>query len=170
MSTVSLVLALVALLASPVAPQPHGAGPAGRHELAASSSAAQMGTQDGFDEYTTLTASFRITIRIGPKVTMAMSTMTTLDRGRPVNRHLEVHVLDKTTGADMNRSVPRVVITDQQTTASRELSNLTACRTARHRETAPHFGDNVYLPDGVYTVTVTVGTDTATFKSVTVKT
>ena len=54
------------------------------------------------------TTSYRIKVRIGLKVTMAMSTMTMVDQGQPVNRHLEVHIFDKQSGANVKSVVPIV--------------------------------------------------------------
>jgi len=115
------------------------------------------------------TTSYRIKVRIGLKVTMAMSTMTMVDQGQPVNRHLEVHIFDKQSGANVKSVVPIVTITNQATRTSRRLANVEACLTAKHREIEPHYGDNLYLPDGTYTVTVGVGQETAVFRDVAVK-
>ncbi|MGH2628069.1 MAG: hypothetical protein ACRDHY_15630, partial [Anaerolineales bacterium] len=60
---------------------------------------AQMSTSAEFEERAARTASYSIKIRTGPKVTMAMSsTMTTADQGKPVNRHIEVHVFNRSSG------------------------------------------------------------------------
>lgn len=109
---------------------------------------AQMGMPSEFDERTAQTASYVVKIRTGPKVTMSMSTMTVTDQGKPVNRHLEVHIFNRKTRAEVKEPVPEVRIADQATGASRALTNLMACRISKHREVEPHFGDNVYLPDG----------------------
>jgi len=137
--------------------------------LAVHPAAAQMDTSSPFAQYTTLTASYRITIRIGPKVTMSMARMTTTDQEKAVNHHLEVYVFDKRTGVEVKQVVPAVVVTNQRSRASRTLTNLTACQVSRHRETEPHFGDNLYLPDGTFTVLVTVGRQSATFTDIVVK-
>ena len=120
-------------------------------------------------EQTTETVSYRIKLRIGPKVTMAATTMTVVDQGRPVNRHLEVHIFDRKSGAEVKSVIPVVRIKNQATGASRGLANVKACLTSRHRETEPHFGDNMYLLDGTYTVTVSVGKETAIFRDLAVK-
>ena len=120
-------------------------------------------------EQTAQTTSYRIKVRIGLKVTMAMSTMTMVDQGHPVNRHLEVHIFGKQSGANVKSVVPIVTITNQATRTSRKLANVEACLTARHREIEPHYGDNLFLPDGTYAVTVGVGQETAVFRDVAVK-
>lgn len=130
---------------------------------------AQMGPPSTFEERTTQTGSFSIKIRMGSKVTMPMSSMTVTDQGNPVNRHLEVYIFSKSSGAEVKDMVPTVKVTNQATGASRQLANMTACRIAKHRETEPHFGDNIYLPDGTYTITVVVGKETAVFKDLILK-
>lgn len=130
---------------------------------------AQMGMPSEVEERVTQTASYTVKIRTGPKVTMAGSAMTVTDQGRPVNRHIEVYVFRKSTGAEVKDVIPTVTITDQGSGTSRILTNITACRVSKHRETDPHFGDNVYLRDGKYTIRVAVGAETAIFKDVVLK-
>ncbi len=137
--------------------------------LTPNSALAQMGPASAVEEHTAQTASYRIKIRMGPKVTMAMTSMTVTDQGNPVNRHLEVHIFNRSTGAEVQTVVPVVRVTNQTTGTSRQLTNLTACRVSRHLETEPHFGDNVYLPDGTYTITVVVGPETAVFRNLVLK-
>ncbi|HEY4579388.1 MAG TPA: hypothetical protein VIG89_00015 [Candidatus Acidoferrales bacterium] len=137
--------------------------------LPAQPAAAQMGAPSEFEEWTTQTTSYTIKIRIGPKVSMAMSSaMTVTDQGKPVNRHLEVHIFSRRSGAEIKDVVPIVKVTAPDG-RSRQLSNVTACRVARHRETEPHFGDNVYLPTGIYTISVTVGKETAVLRNIGLK-
>jgi len=130
-------------------------------------------------EHTSETASYRIRLRTGPRVTEevmmmeAGAAMTAVDRGQPVNRHLEVHVFSKSSGTEVKNLVPTVKITDQATGDSREFAaNLhpsseipyvTACLLTNHRVREPHFGDNLHLSDGEYSVTVSVGDETAAF-------
>ncbi len=120
-------------------------------------------------EWTTQTASYKVKIRIGPTVTMAMSTMTMMELGQPVNRHIEVHIFNKGTGVEVKDVIPTVQIKDQAKGTSRALANVMACRTARHREIEPHFGDNIYLPDGKYIITVGVGKEKAVFENLVLK-
>ena len=133
-------------------------------------------------DYTTETASYRIVTRVGPKVSMEVmrmgATMTTVDQGQPVNHHIEVHVFDKTSGAETKDLAPAVAITDTSTGESRELAvdvhdsgevpYVRACLLSDHRATEPHFGDNLYLRDGTYAVSVGVGEETAVFENVVV--
>ena len=130
----------------------------------------------GVEQTATLTASYRVELWTGPALTMMMMSfpiMSTVDQGQPVNRHLEVHIFDRNSGADVPGVNPAVRITDKATGASRELAGtqetgasqgvsfVTACLISKHREVQPHFGDNIFLPDGKYTVSVVVGNETA---------
>ena len=119
----------------------------------------------GFEERTIQTASYTIKIRTGPVVSMADLAMTVIDQGMPVNRHIEIHVFRAGTDVEAKDLIPVFQITDQLTGVTRALVNITACLTANHRITEPHFGDNVYLPAGMYTISVTVG-ETAIFGDV----
>jgi len=121
------------------------------------------------EEHTAQTASYRIKIRMGPKVTMPMASMTVTDQGNPVNRHLEAHIFNRSTGAEVQTVVPVVRVTNQATGASRQLANMSACRVSRHLETEPHFGDNIYLPAGTYTIAVVAGPETAVFRNLILK-
>ncbi len=137
--------------------------------LPAGPSVAQMGMPTDFEERATQTASYTVKIRTGPKVTMPSPTMTVTDQGKPVNHHIEVHIFNKGTGAEVKDLIPTVRVADQATGTSRVLPNITACRISKHRDTEPHFGDNVYLSDGKYTISVTVSSETAIFRDVVLK-
>lgn len=114
------------------------------------------------------TASYRIELRIGPVVSMPASmmsaAMTTTDQGQPVNHHLEVHMYDRNNARIVGEAIPDVSITERSSGARRELTNITACLTLRHREIEPHFGDNLYLSGGRHTITVGVGDERASFE------
>ena len=127
---------------------------------------AQMGMPSDFQEHTVQTTSYAVKIRIGPEVSMPAATMTVTDQGMPVNRHLEVHIFDKRTGVEVKDPIPTVNLTDQTTGTSRLLANITAWLLSRHRDREPHFGDNLYLTNGMYTITVVVGDETAVLKDV----
>ena len=138
----------------------------------------------GVTQTTIETPSYGVEIWTGPALTMMMSfpIMSALDQGQRVNRHLEVHIFDVDSGVKMTGVMPVVTITDQATGASRELAEgqeagasrgtsfVTACLISKHREVQPHFGDNLYLPDGSYTITVGIGNETAVFEGIDVET
>ena len=134
-------------------------------------------------DYTTQTASYRITLRTGPRVRMEVmqmgAAMTTVDQGQPVNHHLEVHVFDKSSGAEVKNLDPTVRITDLGTGGTRDIAvdrhpsgevpYVTACLLANHRVTEPHFGDNLHLRDGTYTFAIGVGNETTVFENIDLK-
>ncbi len=93
-----------------------------------------------------------------------MRTMDAMSEGQPVNRHLEVHVHDKATGTVLSTPMPMIVLTDQATGKSRNVSAIALMYDVKVGPQDLHFGQNLYVPPGVYTVTVTVGGERATFK------
>ncbi len=131
----------------------------------------------------TQTTSYRIELGIGPLITMMTSfpIMSMMDQGQPVNHHFEVHIFDKSSGAKVKDVIPTVTITDLATGSSRGLATdqatgtsqrvafVTACLISKHRVVEPHFGDNLYLPDGTYTITVNVGNETKIVENIAVK-
>ncbi len=141
------------------------------------------------NELTQSTAHYRITVDIGPVPTMLrpdqvssaiegevplsmpgmpMPTMAMTDQGRPVNRHIEVTVDDKTTGARLTSPIPRITITDRITGRAKTLKAVTAMYDFKEGQGDLHFGDNVHLANGTYTVTVSVEGERAVFKKVAV--
>jgi hypothetical protein len=121
---------------------------------------------------TAQTASYRIKLQFGPVVKPegmgAMSGMLSMDQGKPVNQHLGIIVQDKRSGAAAMNIFPEVKISDEKSGTSRGLGIL-RCMPPNDHGAGPHFGNNLYLPDGTYTVTVTVGKETAVFRGVVVK-
>jgi hypothetical protein len=98
---------------------------------------------------------------------MAMPQMNTTDQGQPVNHHLEVHLKDASTGNVLSSPVPTISITDSGGNTW-QVSNVVPMYDPSVGQSDLHFGNNVYLPDGTYTVTVMVGPEIATFANVTV--
>ena len=80
----------------------------------------------------------------------------------------------------MKHLIPAVAITNRSTGESRDLAidvhasgevaYVRACPLANHRAREPRFGDNLYLGDGTYEVSVSVGEETAIYDSVVVMT
>jgi hypothetical protein len=92
--------------------------------------------------------------------------MNSNDQGQPVNHHLEAHLKDSS-GNVLTSPVPSISITDSSGN-TRQLSNIVQMYDPSVGQSDVHFGNNVYLPDGMYTVTVTIGPETATFSNITV--
>ena len=132
--------------------------------------AAQMGMPSDFEKYSVQTTSYTVEIRTGPELSMASPTMTVTDQGKPVNHHVEIHIFNKSTGAKVTDLIPTARITDQASGTSRLLTNMMACLISKHRDREPHFGDNLYLADGEYTIAVVVSSETAVFEDVVLKT
>ena len=149
----------------------------------------ESGLAQSGDELTQSTAHYRITLDIGPVPTMlrpdqvssategevplsmpgmTMPTLAMADQRQPVNRHIEVAVYDKSTGARLRSPMPRITITDRKTGRSRELQSVTAMYDVKEGQGDLHFGDNVHLANGTYRVTVSVGGERAVFTRVAV--
>ena len=130
----------------------------------------------GVNQTITETASYRVEVWIWPALTMMMTSfpiMSSMDQGQPINSHLEVHIFDKISGDKLTGLVPSISLTHQGTGVLRELADsqetgsspggsfVTACQLSKHRSVEPHFGDNIYLQKGTYTVTIGVAEETA---------
>lgn len=156
LSVASAVLLALAACTSP--------GPAPTATPAASV-ATSTALSSEWTEQTTETASYRVMVRVGPSVSLqvmqAGATMTVMDQGRPVNHHLEVHIFDRRSGAEVKSLTPQVTITGPGIATPRGLPDVRACLLANHRVIEPHFGDNLYLADGTYSVAIGVGTERA---------
>jgi hypothetical protein len=135
------------------------------------------------------TASYNVTLVIGPSETMLMpdaakgatsgevmaampgmpmGDMPTTDAGHPVNHHLEVHLVNKSNGKVVTDTPPTINITDTKTGVSRAVSPVAAMYGATAGPSDWHFGGNVYLADGTYTVAVIIAGEAATFSNVAV--
>ncbi|MGI8586319.1 MAG: hypothetical protein ACR2M0_01340 [Chloroflexia bacterium] len=141
----------------------------------------------GETQQTVVTAHYKIVLTIGPEATMltpeqaagakvgevmlpmggmAMPAMGMTDLGRPVNRHLEVAILDKTSGAPVTDQMPAISIKNDVTGDLRTLSSVMAMYDVKVGKNDTHFGNNIYLPDGTYTFTTVANGETATFTNV----
>jgi hypothetical protein len=92
-----------------------------------------------------------------------------MDQGRPVNHHLEVHITHSDTGGVVNDVTPVIRITDKSTGESRDLPQVMGMLGVGADASDFHYGQNVYMSGGVYTVAVMVGPDKAVFRDVQVK-
>ena len=143
-----------------------------------------MTTLMGRGELTAETDSYRITLVVGPVVREGMmqrmsGIMSLMDRGQPVNRHIEIHIYDKSRGVVVKDPAPTVGIIDKSTRISRTLAiegdasqaraYVAACTLSEHRPADRHFGDNLYLVDSTYTFTVDVGAESAVFENILLK-
>ena len=98
--------------------------------------------------------------------TMMMPHMA--DQGMAVNHWLDIHVSRADSGDVVNDLTPTIRITDKSTGESHDLPGIMGV-SGGMSATDFHYGQNVFLPDGMYLVTVQLGpSDTAEFRDVTV--
>jgi hypothetical protein len=96
----------------------------------------------------------------------SMSMNPDRDQGMGVNHHLEIHIMRNDSGAVVNDVTPVIRITDKSTGESRDLSQVMGMYAVQTGPSDFHYGQNVWLPDGTYTVTAMIGPDTAVFRDV----
>jgi hypothetical protein len=80
-----------------------------------------------------------------------------MDQGMAVNHHLEVQVSQAATGSVVMDVTPTIRLTDKLTGTSRDLPQVMGMYGATMGPSDFHYGQNVFLPDGTYSVTVLVG-------------
>ena len=142
----------------------------------------------GGAEQSQTTAHYKIVLEIGPVTTMLMPdqaagategevmvhtpdvpmAMGAKDQGMSVNHHLEVHIYDRATSTVATKVRPKITITNQATGKSRSLASIAAMYDVKEGQKDFHFGRNLFLPEGQYTVLVVVGNEKAIFKDVAV--
>jgi hypothetical protein len=94
-----------------------------------------------------------------------MSHENMTDQSMAVNHRLDVQITRADTGAVVDDVNPTIRITDKTTGESRDLPEVMGAGMS----TDFHYGQNVWLPDGTYHVTVLVNPgDTAMFRDITV--
>jgi hypothetical protein len=77
-------------------------------------------------------------------------------------RHLEVHVIDRRSGDPVQGLSPVITVTSRATAQSRNLP-ITTMQGLTDGPKDFHYGNNVELPKGRYTVTVQIGPEVGTF-------
>jgi hypothetical protein len=93
--------------------------------------------------------------------------MMTTDNGQPVNHHLEVQINSVSTGSPQSGLSPQISIANDSTGQSRNLEDVVAMYDVQTGPSDLHYGNNLYLQDGAtYTITVTIGNETAQFSHV----
>jgi len=108
-----------------------------------------------------------------PMAGMAMGPMspTDMDQGQQVNHHLEVQILTTATRAVAVNLTPRIRVSSEAmpTGQARTLDAVAPMYGVTEGPGDLHYGQNLYLADDTYTVTVAVGNETATFQHVVVQ-
>jgi hypothetical protein len=92
--------------------------------------------------------------------TMVMPSDTT--NPSPDWHHLEVHIFDKRTGDTVRATTPVISVTNQSTGQSQPVP-IVVMQGIVEGPADYHYGNNVDLPKGDYTVTVVIGSETANF-------
>ena len=102
--------------------------------------------------------------------------MSTVDQAQPVNHHLTSHIFAKGSEVRLLGLAPTYDITDQATGTSRHISDrprsvfTLACLDTQHGgQFALHYGDNMYIPDGIYIIKVTVNDEFAEWRDIVVE-
>jgi hypothetical protein len=96
---------------------------------------------------------------------MGMSS-TMYDQGMPANHHLSVHIVDNATGAVVNDVSPTIRLTPKTTQVTRELGQVMAAYDAQIGQSDFHYGQNVYLPDDKYDVSILFGSEDVEFQDI----
>ncbi len=96
----------------------------------------------------------------GPSGTMTSG----MDQGMSANHHVEVHLMRNDTGAVVNDVTPTIRITDKATGVSRDLPQVMGMYGVLAGMSDFHYAQNVWLPDGTYSIAVMVGSDVARFR------
>lgn len=128
------------------------------------------------------TAHYRLLLRIGPQEKMyskadadkmhpasgeimAGGMMAGMDMGTGMTmdmRHLEVHVVDRATGKVITTAACAITVTNDATKTSTAVSPV-AMYGAKEGPSDWHYGNNVAMPPGSYTVKVAVNGEQAAF-------
>jgi hypothetical protein len=90
------------------------------------------------------------------------------DQGMAVNHWIDVHVAQSDSGATVNDVTPTIRIVDKSTGEACDLPSVMGM-SGGMSPTDFHYGQNVFLPDGTYQISVLLGpADTAQFRDVVV--
>lgn len=99
---------------------------------------------------------------------MPMMMAPGMDQGMAVNHHVEVHITRNDTGAVVNDVTPTIRITDKTTGDSRDLPQVMGMYGMQMGPSDFHYGQNVWLPDGTYSVIVMIGPEESVFRDLAV--
>jgi hypothetical protein len=139
------------------------------------------------------TADFDVVLTIGPAQAMSPASMQSsqstdmgmshdmsaggnqammepqqADQGMAVNHWLDIHLTQAGSGAVVSDVTPTIRIVDKSSGEARDLPGVMGIAGGMNA-TDFHYGQNVFLPDGTYQITVLLGpADTALFRDVTV--
>jgi len=101
-----------------------------------------------------------------PESASFISTRAAFDGDQLVNRHLELYLANSRSGRVVSDFVPTIQITNQLTGEERILSGVVSMFDEAEGPIDWHYGNNLYLPDGRYTITATMDGERAAFTDV----
>lgn len=96
---------------------------------------------------------------------MSMPSMSMMFDGHMVNHHLEAHIFNRLTGAVVENEMPTISIQPAGSTHWQALSSAVAMYGTRLQLADYHYGNNVYMKKGDYTITVTLHGQKAVFSN-----
>jgi hypothetical protein len=97
---------------------------------------------------------------------MSMQQPLQADQGMAVNHWLDVHLTQADSGAVVSDVTPTIRIVDKSTGQARDLPGVMGMSGGMGASDF-HYGQNVFLPDGTYDISVLLGpSDTAQFRDV----
>jgi len=98
--------------------------------------------------------------------TGAQATATSMGDAN-ANHHVEAHIWDAS-GAVVSNIVPTITVMNQATGATWTMDQMMGMYDIQVGTSDLHFGNNIHLDDGTYTISVMIGSETATFSNVAV--
>src|SRR5215471_3005694 len=123
------------------------------------------------------TPAFDVVLTISPAQAMLSTSMGENgmamhpqqdDQGMAVNHWIDVHVAQSGSGAAVNDVMPTIRILDKSTGEAHDLPSVMGISGGMSPGDF-HYGQNVFLPDGTYQISVLLGpADTAQFRDVVV--
>ena len=121
---------------------------------------------------TTMQSSAQTDVGMSHDMSMGGTEMTMepqhADQGMAVNHWIDVHVTQSGSGAVVSDVTPTIRIVDKSTGEARDLPSVIGMSGGMN-PTDFHYGQNVFLPDGTYQISVLLGpADTAQFRDVSV--
>jgi hypothetical protein len=92
------------------------------------------------------------------------------DQGQIATHRLQINVADAAIGALMTDRIPTITITMRNLTTgeSRTVTDVSPANDVLSGPSEWHFGSNLYIPEGLYEMTVNVNGETAVFPRVVV--
>ena len=127
-----------------------------------SSSSSSMGSSSGMG------MGSSSSMGAGSGMGSSSSMSTDMDQGMGVNHHLEIHIMRNDDNSVVSDVTPVIRVTDKSTGISRDLPEVMGMYGVGMGMGDFHYGQNVWLPDGTYTITAMIGAESVVFRDITV--